>query len=107
MKRSFLDITGDLFRQTRKFVLEPFNLQDETYYIYKLDGYRIPSVLSEVEGADIASRSVLNVNTQRIKYGDYIIEQIGNTVFLKITKSNLGYELSETDRVELSAQLKK
>lgn len=107
MKRSFLDITGQLFRQKRVFALEPYDLQNETYYIYKLEGYRIPSVLREIEGADMIKRSIVSVNTQKIKNEDYQIEQSGTIIFLKLMRDKLTYELTDSDRVELSMQLKK
>lgn len=107
MKRNFLDITKKLFRQNKRVLLEKQNDTDTTYWIYKLIGYRFSDVLREIENVDFKKGVTISINTQRIKNTDYIIQTTEGGIEIKFLKSSIGYELTETDRVEMSAQLEK
>lgn len=107
MKRGFLDITKRLFRQNKKLLLEKQADSDSTYWFYKLQGYKFSNVLREIENVDFKKSTTITINTQRIKNTDYIIESMDGGLLVKLIKTSISYELSETDRVEISGQLQK
>jgi len=107
MKRSLADITQKLFRKPVMAVLIPKDLNHSDYWIYEATGYRLVSILREIELRESQDRILVMINTQGISPRDYIIEEGGNGLLIKFKKSNFEFELDDDDYIEIHGDIEK
>ena len=107
MKRSLADITQKLFRKPLMAVLIPKDLNHSDYWIYEATGYRLVSILREIELRESQDRILVMINTQGISPRDYIIEEGGNGLLIKFKKSNFEFELDDDDYIEIHGDIEK
>lgn len=105
MKRTLLDITQKLFRNTKRAVLIPKDLNNSTYFIFEAVGWRFVSILREIELRTTQDRLNVFINTQSISANDYIIEESGNGLLIKFIKSNFEFELDDDDYIEIKGDI--
>ena len=105
MKRNILDITKKLYRSNNRIRLEADDLTDATYYVFKKDGYTIPSILYEMSEINTKQRINVMVNNVYIPNDDFIIEYENDSIRVKFLKSRIGYELDSLDKVVLEASV--
>ena len=101
MKRSLLDITQKISRNTGKAVLTPKDLNNATYWIYEATGWRFVDILREIQYRTTQDRLQVYINTQSISARDYIVEDGGNGLLIKFIKSNFEFELDNSDYIEI------
>jgi len=107
MKRSLADITQKLFRKPLMAVLIPKDLNNSNYWIYEATGYRLVSILREIELRKSQDRILVMVNTQGISPRDYIVEETGNGLLIKFIKDRFEFELDDNDYVEIHGDIEK
>ena len=101
MKRSLLDITQKISRNSGKAVLIPKDLTNSTYWIFEATGWRFVDILREIEYRTTQDRLQVYINTQAISARDYIVEDGGNRLLIKFIKSNFEFELDNSDYIEI------
>jgi len=107
MKRSLADITQKLFRKPLMAVLIPKDLNHSDYWIYEATGYRLVSILREIELRESQDRILVMINTQGISPRDYIVEETGNGLLIKFIKDRFEFELDDNDYVEIHGDIEK
>jgi len=105
MKRSILDITQNISRNTKSTRLISYNLTDSTYWIFEANGWRFKSILREIEFRTIQDRLSVRINTQSISANDYIIEEGNNGLLIKFKKNNFDYQLDSEDYIEIHGDI--
>lgn len=105
MKRDLADITKKLFRQQKKVLLQPLDLSDSTYFIYYADGSFVSGILREIENYDAKDFIRVSINTQTIADTHYIIGTEAGKILIKFIRSELSYNMNETDVVEIIGQI--
>ena len=107
MKRTLLDITQKLSRKFNKTNLTPIDLNNGTYSIWEVTGWKFVDVLREIEYRVTQTRISIKINTQDIESIDYIIEQSKTGILIKFIKSNFEYELDSRDYIEITGDIEK
>ena len=105
MKRSLLDITQKISRNTGKAVLTPKDLTNSTYWIFKATGWRFAGILREIEYRTTQDRLKIYVNTQSISARDYIVEEDGTGLLIKFIKNNFEFDLDNDDYIEIEGDI--
>ena len=105
MKRSLLDITQKISRNTGKTNLTPKDLTNSTYWIYEAAGWRFVSILREIEYRTTQDRLKIYINTQSISARDYIIEEAGNGLLIKFIKSRFEFDLDDDDYIQIEGDI--
>ena len=105
MKRSLLDITQKISRNTGKAVLTPKDLTNSTYWIFEATGWRFVIILREIEYRTTQDRLQVYINTQSINGTDYIVEDGGNGLLVKFKKSNFEYNLDNADYIQIEGDI--
>jgi len=105
MKRSLLDITQKISRNTGKAVLTPKDLTNSTYYIFEATGWRFVDILREIEYRTTQDRLQVYINTQAISGTDYIVEDGGNGLLVKFIKSRFEFTLDDDDYIEIKGDI--
>lgn len=107
MKRSLLDITKKISRNTQKAVLNPFDLNNSTYWIFEATGYKFVDLLREIEYRADQDRIRVYINTQSISAIDYIVESGPNGLLIKFIKSQFEFQLDASDYIEIKGDIEK
>jgi hypothetical protein len=105
MKRSLLDITQKISRNTGKAVLTPKDLNNPTYWIFEATGWRFVDILREIEYRTTQDRLKIYINTQSISARDYIVEEGGNGLLIKFIKTNFEYNLDNADYIQIEGDI--
>ena len=105
MKRSLLDITQKISRNTDKAVLSPKDLTNSTYWIFEATGWRFVDILREIQYRTTQDRLKIYINTQSISAKDYILEQGANGLLVKFIKSRFEYTLDAGDYIEIKGDI--
>ena len=105
MKRSLLDITQKISRNTGKAVLTPKDLTNSTYWIFEATGWRFVSILREIEYRTTQDRLKIYINTQSISARDYIVEEGGSGLLIKFIKTNFEYNLDNADYIQIEGDI--
>ena len=105
MRRSLLDITQKISRNTGKAVLTPKDLTNSIYWIYEATGWRFVSLLREIEYRENQDRLKIYINTQSISARDYIVEETGNGLLVKFIKSHFEFNLDDDDYVQIEGDI--
>ena len=105
MKRSLLDITQKISRNTGKAVLTPKDLTNSTYWIYEATGWRFVIILREIEYRTTQDRLQVYINTQSINGTDYEVEDGGNGLLVKFIKSRFEFILDDDDYIEIKGDI--
>ena len=105
MKRSLLDITQKISRNTGKAVLTPKDLTNSTYWIFEATGWRFVIILREIEYRTTQDRLQVYINTQSINGTDYIVEDGGNGLLVKFIKSRFEFILDDDDYIEIKGDI--
>ena len=105
MKRTLLDITQKLFRKKISTTLTPKDLNDSTYWIFEAKGYRLASILREIEIRTSQDRLMIIINSQGISPRDFIVEEGSGGLLVKFIKSNFEYELDNEDYIEIHGDI--
>ena len=107
MKRSLADITQKLFRKPLMAVLIPKDLNHSDYWIYEATGYRLVSILREIELRESQDRILVMINTQGISPRDYIVEESGSGLLIKFIKDRFEFDLDNDDYIEIHGDIEK
>ena len=107
MKRSLLDITQKISRNTGKTILTPKDLNNSTYWIFEATGWRFVSILREIEYRTTQDRLKIYINTQSISARDYIIEEAGNGLLIKFIKSHFEFNLENDDYIQMEGDIER
>jgi len=105
MKRSLLDITQKISRNTGKTNLIPKDLNNSTYWIYEATNWKFVSILREIEYRTTQDRLKIYVNTQSINANDYIVEEGGNGLLIKFIKSHFEFNLDDDDYIQIEGDI--
>jgi hypothetical protein len=105
MKRTLLDMTQKMFRKPSRVVLTPINLEDSTYWIYEAKGWRIVSILREIEVRETQDRIAIYLNTQVISPRDFIIENGSGGILVKFIKNRFEFEIDLDDYIEINGDI--
>lgn len=105
MKRNLLDITQKIGRKIYSVKIEPFDLNDPTYWIYEARGWKFIQTLREIEIPKGNDKLFVTINSQYISPKDYIVKEGNGSVFVKFKKSNFPYTLDETDYIEIKGDI--
>jgi len=105
MKRSLLDITQKISRNTGKTNLIPKDLTNSTYWIFEAIGWKFVDILREVEYRNTQDRLKIYINTQSISARDYIVEEGENGLLVKFIKTNFEYDLDSTDYIQIEGDI--
>jgi hypothetical protein len=105
MKRSLLDITQKISRNTGKAVLTPKDLTNSTYWIYEATGWRFVDILREIEYRTTQDRLQIYLNTQVISGQDYIVENGTNGLLIKFIRSRFEFILDDDDYIEIKGDI--
>lgn len=105
MKRSILDITQTISRNTKSTRLISYNLSDSTYWIFEAKGWRFKSILREIELRTTQDRVAIRINTQTISATDYDIEQGSTGMLIKFKKNNFDFQLDSEDYIEIHGDI--
>jgi hypothetical protein len=107
MKRNLLDITQKISRKFNRAILKPYNLNDSNYFIFEANGYRLTTILREIEYRKNQDRLNIRINTQNISPRDYEIEEGGTGLLIKFKKSNFSYSLDKNDVITIIGDIEK
>ena len=107
MKRTLLDITNQISRDTSLTILSPYNLEDSTYSIWIAKGWRFRDILREVEYRKTQDRLRVLINTQHINSRDFLVETISDGILIKFIKSNFEYVLDTLDEIVITGDIEK
>jgi len=107
MKRNLLDITQKISRKFNRAILKPYNLNDSNYFIFEANGYRLTTILREIEYRKNQYRLNIRINTQNISPRDYEIEEGGTGLLIKFKKSNFSYSLDKNDVITIIGDIEK
>ena len=105
MKRSLLDITQKISRNPGKTNLTPKDLTNSTYWIFEATGWRLVSILREIEYRTTQDRLQVYINTQSISARDYIVEDGANGLLIKFIKSQFQFNLDNSDYIEIKGDI--
>ena len=105
MKRSLLDITQKISRNSGKAVLTPKDLTNATYWIYEATGWRFVDILREIQYRTTQDRLQVYINTQSISGTDYIVENGGNGLLVKFIRSRFEFILDDDDYIEIKGDI--
>lgn len=105
MKRTLLDITQQISRKVVMTILTPFDLTDDTYFIWEAKGFRFVGILREIESRTNQDRISVKVNGQMIGARDYVVEQGTGGLLVKFRKSDFEYELDDIDYIEIKGDI--
>ena len=105
MKRSLLDITQKISRNTGKAVLTPKDLTNSTHWIYEATGWKFVDILREIEYRTTQDRLEVYLNTQAISAKDYEVEEGGNGLLVKFIKSRFEFILDDDDYIEIKGDI--
>jgi hypothetical protein len=105
MKRSLLDITQKISRNTGKAVLTPKDLTNSTYWIYEATGWRFVDILREIQYRTTQDRLKIYINTQSISARDYIVEDGGTGLLIKFIKTNFEFNLDDDDYIQIEGDI--
>ena len=105
MKRSLLDITQKISRNTGKTILTPKDLNNSTYWIFEATGWRFVSILREIEYRTTQDRLKIYINTQSISARDYIVEESGNSLLIKFIKSHFEFDMDDNDYIQIEGDI--
>jgi hypothetical protein len=84
-----------------------YDLSDETYYIFILDGYVLVDDSLRGTLTNVVEKSRVDINGQSILPMDYILENHnGNSVFLKFIRANFPYTIDGTDDIRVTGMFK-
>lgn len=107
MKRTFLDITKKVSREINKVKLIPYDLSDTSYWIFEATGWKLFSVLREMEAIDLMYNISVSINTQNIGKTDFLVEQGKTGLLIKFIKSKFSYQLDSTDFIYISGPIER
>ena len=107
MKRTLLDITHKISRKFNRAVLIAYNLNDSNYFIFEAKGYRLASMLREIQYRESQDRLNIRINTQSISPRDYEIEDGDTGLLIKFKKSNFSYVLDNHDIITIIGDIEK
>lgn len=105
MKRTVLDITKKLYRSNNRVRLEPFDLNDTDYYIFKKNGNTIADVLYEMTDVDAKDSVRVTINNVFISNDDFLIESDSSSITIKFIKNNITYTLDSEDTIILNSSI--
>jgi hypothetical protein len=105
MKRSLLDITQKISRNTGKTNLSPKDLTNSTYSIWEATGWRFVDILREIQYRTTQDRLKIYINTQSISPRDYIVEDGGNGLLIKFIKNNFQFILDSGDYIQIEGDI--
>ena len=105
MKRSLLDITQKISRNSGKAVLIPKDLTNSTYWIFEATGWRFVDILREIEYRTTQDRLQVYINTQSISGTDYEVEEGGTGLLVKFIKSRFEFILDDDDYIEIKGDI--
>ena len=105
MKRSLLDITQKISRNSGKAVLIPKDLTNSTYWIFEATGWRFVDILREIQYRTTQDRLQVYINTQSISGTDYIVENGGNGLLVKFIRSRFEFILDDDDYIEIKGDI--
>jgi hypothetical protein len=105
MKRSLLDITQKISRNTGKTNLSPKDLTNSTYSIWEATGWRFVDILREIQYRTTQDRLKIYINTQSISARDYIVEDGGNGLLIKFIKTNFEFNLDDDDYIQIEGDI--
>jgi hypothetical protein len=105
MKRTLLDITKKISRNNGHAILIPKDLDNPTYWIWEATGWKLATILREIEYRTEQDRIHLYINTQTISATDYIIERGTNGLLIKFIKDKFEFELDFDDYIEIKGDI--
>lgn len=105
MKRTLLDITNKISRVPKIAVLSPFDLSNDTYWIFEATGWRFVDILPEIEIRTSQTRLSVVINTQTISGDDFIAENGTTGLLVKFIKTKFEYPLDEYDYIEIKGDI--
>lgn len=75
--------------EPNQFIMQPHDLDNELYWIYKLERTRVKSIFSKLEPLrKFQARFDVFINGQFIGEDDYVYKMIENDLYIKFKKSN-------------------
>ena len=107
MKRTLLDITQKVSRKIYLTRIDPYDLTNNTYWIYIASGWKFVDLLPEMEIPDGNYKLFITINTQYVSPKDYDIEQKQEGIAIKFKKANFPYTLTESDFIEIKGDIEK
>ena len=96
------------FVTTTTHRVDVYDLSDETYFIFIVDGYVLVDDSLRGTLTNVVEKMRVDVNGVTIIPVDYIVENHnGNSVLVKFIKANFPYTLDATDDIRITGMFKK
>ena len=95
------------FVTTSTHRLDVYDLSDETYYIFIIDGYVLVDDSLRGTLTNVVEKSRVDINGQSVLPNDYILENHkGNSVLLKFIRANFPFTVDGTDDIRVTGMFK-
>jgi len=95
------------FVTTSTHRVDVYDLSDETYYIFILEGYILVDDSLRGTLTNVVEKSRVDINGASIAPYDYILENHkGNSVLLKFIRANFPYTIDGTDDIRVTGMFK-